>query len=364
MCANTEARTATPNTPPSSRMALFAPDALPSCSAGTEPRTTFATGVKKRAIPPPERMNGSTRCEYGVPVPVTAAIQINPADWRASPTVITRWPPPSRSRNAPAIGAMKIGIAVHGRMRRPDCSGDIPCTVWKNCASRKIEPNIPKNIRSEATFAAVNVRLRKKRSGSIGAGARSSQSTNNASTIAPPASAPTISGLAQPTWLPRTRPQTIPSRPALARPSPGRSSASFGPRLSRRRSAASGISASPIGTLSQKIHCQEMPSTTAPPTSGPIATARPLIPPHAPRTRPRRLAGTAELRIVSVSGVTMAPPRPCTARAAIRTSIEGARAAAAEASVKIPRPITNRRRRPKRSPSAAPVMSSTAKVSV
>ena len=33
----------------------------------------------------------------------------------------------------------------------------------------------------------------------------------------------TISGLVQPCALPRTRPQTIPNNPALARPSPGRS---------------------------------------------------------------------------------------------------------------------------------------------
>jgi len=42
----------------------------------------------------------------------------------------------------------------------------------------------------------------------------------------------------------------------------------------------------------------------------------------------------------------------------------GARAAAADETVKIARPITNIRRRPNRSPSAAPVRSSTANVSV
>ena len=107
-----------------------------------------------------------------------------------------------------------------------------------------------------------------------------------------------------------------------------------------------------------------MPSTTAPPTSGPIATASPLIPPQAPSTSPRRSAGTAALRMVSVRGVTIAPPRPWSARAAISTSMLGASAAAAEAPVKIASPITNIRRRPKRSPSAAPVISSTAKVKV
>ena len=66
----------------------------------------------------------------------------------------------------------------------------------------------------------------------------------------------------------------------------------------------------PIGTLSQKIQCQEMPLTTAPPTSGPNATARPAMPLHAPMNAPRRLAGTPALRMVSVSGVMIAPPTP------------------------------------------------------
>ena len=44
----------------------------------------------------------------------------------------------------------------------------------------------------------------------------------------------------------------------------------------------------PIGTLIQKIQCQEMPCTTAPPTSGPSATAIPLTPDHTPIAMPRR----------------------------------------------------------------------------
>ena len=58
---------------------------------------------------------------------------------------------------------------------------------------------------------------------------------------------------------PRTRPQTIPNRPALARPRPGRSNRLAGPQLSSSRSSASGTSTSPIGTFSQKIQCHEMP---------------------------------------------------------------------------------------------------------
>ena len=32
--------------------------------------------------------------------------------------------PPMRSERAPAIGAMKIGITVQGRIRRPDWSAE------------------------------------------------------------------------------------------------------------------------------------------------------------------------------------------------------------------------------------------------
>ena len=66
--------------------------------------------------------------------------------------------------------------------------------------------------------------------------------------------------------------------------------------------------------------------TTAPPTSGPKATARPLIPPQARARAPRFSAGTAAARIVSVSGVTIAPPTPWKARAAIEHADRWARA--------------------------------------
>ncbi len=88
------------------------------------------------------------------------------------------------------------------------------------------------------------------------------------------------------------------------------------------------------------------------------------MPPQAPSAIPRFSGGTAALRIVSVSGSTIAPPSPCTARATLSASTDGASAAATEASVKMPTPIAKTRRRPKRSPRAAPVRSSTAKESV
>ena len=57
---------------------------------------------------------------------------------------------------------------------------------------------MPKNMASDATFASANGAERKNRMGSIGAAARASHTTNNATSSAPAASEPTISGLPQP----------------------------------------------------------------------------------------------------------------------------------------------------------------------
>ena len=78
--------------------------------------------------------------------------------------------------------------------------------TWKNCASRKIEPKTPKYIANETPLEALNARERKKRIGSIGAGARSSQATKAPSAIAPPIIAPSTVLDVQPSSAPRTMP--------------------------------------------------------------------------------------------------------------------------------------------------------------
>ena len=82
----------------------------------------MATGAKKSAMPIPETTKPGTSSEYGTVGVETAASQPSPIAWSASPVAISGRPP-MRSESAPAIGAMKIGIAVHGRMRRPASSG-------------------------------------------------------------------------------------------------------------------------------------------------------------------------------------------------------------------------------------------------
>jgi hypothetical protein len=75
-----------------------------------------------------------------------------------------------------------------------------------------------------------------------------------------------------------------------------------------------------------------------------------------PTIVPRRWAGNAAVKMVRLSGSTAAPPRPCTARAAISADAVGERAQAAEPRVNSTRPAMKTLRRPSRSPSAAAVM--------
>jgi len=122
------------------------------------------------------------------------------------------------------------------------------------------------------------------------------------------------------------------------------------------------MTSSPIGTFSQKIHCHEIPWAIAPPTSGPPRTAMPVTPLKIPIAQARRSGGKAALRSASESGITSAAPAPCTARAAISQPTPGASAHAADAATNRPSPAANRRLRPYRSPSAAAVINSTAKL--
>ena len=223
---------------------------------------------------------------------------------------------------------------------------------------------MPKYIATDTPFVAANARFRKKRSGSIGSGVRFSHQQKIATRTTPIAIEPSTCAEPQPSVFERTTPRTMAKSPKPLSRRPTMSRWSLGPVDSFSTRSASGIVIRPIGTLSQKIHSHEKPSTIAPPTTGPIATARPAMPPHAPRIAPRFSIGVSRARIVSVSGVTIAAPRPWRARATTSISIPLESAASTDAAVKMDMPITNMRLRPKRSPRAAPVRSRTAKVSV
>jgi hypothetical protein len=81
-------------------------------------------------------------------------------------------------------------------------------------------------------------------------------------------------------------------------------------RLSVSRESESRPATTPIGTLNQKIQCQLSPLMTAPPTTGPIATATPETAPHMPMAAPRFSTGKASLISVSETGMITAAPSP------------------------------------------------------
>ena len=219
-------------------------------------------------------------------------------------------------------------------------------------------------IAKVAALPAATGRERNSRTGTIGAAARSSQATKAAASTIPAASVPVISGLPQPRLSARIRAQTMPRAPPVARIRPA------GSRRARTRSVIgiltwiNGIMTRPMGTFSQKIHGQSRPWVTAPPTTGPASTAMPVTLLKIPRAQARRCGGNAADSRASASGSISAAPAPCTARAAISSVAFCASAHAAEAAANSPTPAASIRRRPSRSPSAAPVSSSTAKLSV
>ena len=108
------------------------------------------------------------------------------------------------------------------------------------------------------------------------------------------------------------------------------------------------------GTLMRNAHRQPGPSTSQPPTNGPIAPNTPLKPDHAPTARERSSRWKLAWRIARLPGVSSAAPTPCRTRAATSTSMLGAAPHSSEAAANHTVPITKTRRRPYRSPSAPP----------
>ncbi len=157
---------------------------------------------------------------------------------------------------------------------------------------------------------AEKARERKNRIGTIGAPARCSQTTKATASRHPNASAATTSMLPQPAPLPRISPQTSPMAAPVTSTRPLISRAIRGPKLSGMRRSASGMAMTPIGTLSQKIHCQAMPSATAPPTTGPAIRASPVTPLNIPNALPRSSRGKAAPSSAIASGMTNAAPAP------------------------------------------------------
>jgi hypothetical protein len=98
----------------------------------------------------------------------------------------------------------------------------------------------------------------------------------------------------------------------------------FGSRDSGTSTATSVTPATTMGTLIRKTEPHQKCSSSTPPSTGPIATARPTAPAQTPMARGRSRGSKTLAMIERVAGMTAAAPRPISARAAISWSGEEA----------------------------------------
>src|SRR3954447_4998109 len=169
--------------------------------------------------------------------------------------------------------------------------------------------------------------------------ARRSTRTNATSSTTDATRNPTIMVLPQPSALPRTSAKIRRNRPPLNVTSPGTSTGcADGERNSSTLARATATPAIPIGTLTKKIDCQLICSVSTPPTSGPMATAAPMVAPQMPNAVPR--SGPLNALAMSDSEVAniAAPPTPWRPRAKIRSVDDGEMPQRMEALVNPTRP--------------------------
>jgi hypothetical protein len=121
-----------------------------------------------------------------------------------------------------------------------------------------------------------------------------------------------MGALPQPSSFPLNRASTSRNNAPLKVRRPSQSTRdAFGSRDSRRRRRVTAIAAAPIGTLIRKIDSQPSRSVSAPPTSGPIATATPIVAPNSAMARPRsRPAGNSCAIRASETANRIAAPTP------------------------------------------------------
>ena len=175
-----------------------------------------------------------------------------------------------------------------------------------------------------------------------------------------------IRGEPQPQALPSTSASTSDARPMVSVATPGKSTVRA-TVSSREFVAANSVTTTQTiatGTLTKKIDCHDTCSTRKPPSSGPIASARPETPAQVPIALPRSSGGNALEMIDRVPGIIRAAPLPCSRRPTTSQVCVCAKPMNALLQANTTTPMRNTVRRPKMSPRRPPVTSRTAKASV
>ena len=129
--------------------------------------------------------------------------------------------------------------------------------------------------------------------------------------------APTTAGSVQPAWpglgeRPRRRAEADDREAGADEVEPR---AACGSRVSGTARVQHTMTSAATGTLMRNAHRQPGPSTSQPPTNGPIAPATPPSPDHAPTAAARSSLRKLACRIARLPGVSSAAPTPCSTRA-------------------------------------------------
>ena len=198
-------------------------------------------------------------------------------------------------------------------------------------------------------FAPDTLREWNSRSGISGFSMRACRNTNAATRPIETAARMSVCAEVQPCCSTPRIVYTASISPAVTSTAPGTSAPS--PMPIPGRSATSRVASRavtmPIGTFTKKIQCQLMRSVRRPPASRPIEPPADATNPYTPIAFAcSRGSGNIVTIIPRVTAEAIAPPAPCTNRAAMSISWVCARPHTSEAAVKTPRPHRNTRRLP------------------
>jgi hypothetical protein len=221
--------------------------------------------------------------------------------------------------------------------------------------SRNIENRTVPRMKP-ATFEPVSVRRRKIENGTSGSAWRRSQPMKATARTADATKTPIVRADDQPHSRPCVMPRTSSSRCEVTSTAPSASKPCVrSSRLSRRSSGVSARATTPIGTLIQKIHSQDMRSVSTPPRRTPAAAPNPPTAPQTPSAMLRsRPSANVAVRRARAAGETAAAPRPCRPRNRISETSLQAKPQRSEPTVNTTSPSAKTRLRPKRSPSLPP----------
>ncbi len=198
-----------------------------------------------------------------------------------------------------------------------------------------------------ATEPPLNVGSRNRFRSNIGWLIRHSTRTNAMSSTAAAARQPSTRLSVKDRWFDSISPYTRNASAAVNSAKPAQSGRlARGARDSATFSTEMTTAMTPIGAFTKKIHRQDRPDVSSPPSSGPMATATPVTAPQTPKATPRSLPRKASAKSARETANMMAPPTPCRPRDSWSISVLTAKPHSTDAAVKIARPIRYSRRRP------------------